>query len=185
LTAGLPGTNRQNLTRQGTDINFIKLSGSNLQRASVPFYRTLWFFAVASVPVVFNIGVVLYRRERARQSLNVVLTRSRRARRAALRRLRRAMRTGRAEPRRFYDEAAAALSGYLEDKFNLPEIALTGDVLERTFTEKSVAPETVKEAVKCLEDCDFGRFVSASPAPEKMAHLANRIRTAIDRLEQS
>jgi hypothetical protein len=95
------------------------------------------------------------------------------------------MRTGRAEPRRFYDEAAAALSGYLEDKFNLPEIALTGDVLERTLTGKSVVPETVEETVKCLEDCDFGRFVSASPAPEKMAHLANRIRTAIDRLEQS
>ena len=31
------------------------------------------------------------------------------------------------------------LLGYLGDKFNLPEIAVTTDTLERTMAEKSVA----------------------------------------------
>jgi hypothetical protein len=180
---GLSGISKQNLTRQGTDINFIKLTSSDLEARRVPVYRTLWFYLLAAIPLAFNVGAYLYQKERSKESMNVVLTRSRKARRVAVDRLKKAAKTGRTEPRRFYDEAAIALSGYLADKFNLPEIAVTGDSLERTLSEKSVAADTVRETVSCLQECDFGRFVSASASPDKMRELAERIRKAIDALE--
>jgi len=180
---GLSGISKQNLTRQGTDINFIKLTSSDLEARQVPVYRTLWFYLLAAIPLAFNVGAYLYQKERSKESMNVVLTRSRKARRVAVDRLKKAAKTGRTEPRRFYDEAAVALSGYLADKFNLPEIAVTGDSLERTLSEKSVAADTVRETVSCLQECDFGRFVSASASPDKMRELAERIRKAIDALE--
>ena len=88
------------------------------------------------------------------------------------------------EPKRFYDGAAVAFAGYMEDKFDLPGIAVTGDMLERTLSERGVPPDSVGEVKGCLEACDFGRFVSASPLPATMADLAQRIREAIRTLER-
>jgi hypothetical protein len=182
---GLSGGNKQNLTRQGTDINFIKLSAADLQPRQEPIYRSAWFYSLVLLPLLFNVGAFLYQRERARQSLDVVLARSRRARRLALHRLRKAEKAGRLEPRRFYDEAAQAFEGYLGDRFNLPEIAVTADSLERTMNERAIAAETVKEAVATLQECDFGRFVSASPAADRKSALSGRIRKLIETLERT
>jgi BatD DUF11 like domain len=182
---GLSGVSKQNLARQGTDINFIKLSANDLEIRSEPIYRTFWFYLAAGIPLLFNIGAFLYSRERARESENLPLARSRKARRTSLARLKRAEKIAAQEPRRFYDEAAAALSGYLTDKFNLPEIAVTGDSLERSLKEGRVSPETVRETMVCLQECDFGRFVSPSSSTQKMRELAGRIRKIIYSLEQA
>ncbi|MFH1574308.1 MAG: BatD family protein [Acidobacteriota bacterium] len=185
LITGLPQANRQNLTRQGTDIAFIKLSADDLSTAAPPLYRSLWFFVIAGIPVALNIGVFLLQRERAREAQNAPLARSRRARAAAHARLKAAVKAGRQEPRRFYDQAALALSGYLEDRFDLPGIALTEDTLERTLAERAVPIETLREATTCLRECDFGRFVSPSSSPESMQKLAGRIRKVVQALERS
>jgi hypothetical protein len=181
----LSGLDKQNLTRQGTDINFIKLTTQGLDVSHEPLYRTFWFYLLAALPLAGNVGVFLYQRQRAKESSNVILARSRKARRLAWARLKKAEKSGREEPRRFYDEAAAALSGYLADRFNLPEIAVTGDSLERALSEKSIASDSVHETVLCLQECDFGRFVSASASTEKMREIAGRIRRIIDVLEQA
>jgi hypothetical protein len=180
--SGLSGFTKQNLTRQGSDINFIKLAAGDLDRRGDPIYRSPWLYLLALAPLAFNVGLLIYQRETARQSENVALVRSRKARRTALSRLRKAEKGNKGEARRFYDEAAVALSGYLADRFNLPEIALTGDSLERTLSEKSVPTETLNAIQACLQECDFGRFVSATPG--KTGVLASRIRKVIDSLEQ-
>jgi len=181
----LSGISKQSVTRQGTDINFIKLSAGDLEPTSVPPYQSLWFYFAAAIPLLLNIGAFLYQRERLQESANAVLARSRKARRTALARLKKAGKAGKAEARRFYDEAALSLSGYLTDKFNLPEIAVTGDTLEKTLAGRSLPGETVKKIIGCIQDCDFGRFVSASGSPEKMRDLAERIRGIIETLERA
>jgi hypothetical protein len=113
------------------------------------------------------------------------MVRTRRARRTALGRLKRARKAGLTDARRFYDEAAGALGGYLSDRFNLPEIAVAGDTLKRTMAEKSIEGAVIEDTLACLQECDFGRFVSASLTPEKMAGIVSRIRKIIDILEQA
>jgi len=149
-----------------------------------PIYASLWPYLLAGLPLVFNVGAFLYQRERARQSVDMSLTRSRKARGAALKILKRAEKSGRTEPRRFYDGAAEALSRYLADRYNLPEIAVTGDSLQRTLAEKSVNADRIDDVRSCLEECDYGRFVSASSSPEKLRQISRRIRKIIDMLEQ-
>jgi hypothetical protein len=136
-----------------------------------------------AVPVVVNVGLLIQQRERKKALSDVTLARSRKARRHALARLASAGKAGRSDQRRFYDEAAAALSGYLGDKFGLPEIALASDQLERTLSEKAVSEETIRQVIGCLQECDFGRFVSASDSPEKNRDLTRRIRAIIAALE--
>ncbi len=179
----LSGISRQNLRRQGTDINFIKLSADGLKTDSVP-YGSVWFYLIAFIAVAFNVGVFLYQRETAMRSRNAGLFRSRKARRTALQRLKMAEKAGRTGSRRFYDEAANAFAGYLSDKFSLPEIALAADLLERALVEKRVSGEAIGEAVACLRECDFGRFAAVDAVPEKMRELSRRIRDAIENLER-
>jgi hypothetical protein len=183
--SGLSGSDKLDLTRQGTDVNFIKLSPGSLERSNTPFYSNLWLYLFAGVPLAFNAGAFLYQRRRSRLAENLSFVRSRRAKRIALKRLRLAERAGKSDARHFYDRAAIALSGYLADRFSLTEIELTGDTLERMLMEKAVPQKMVEEVRACLQECDFGRFVSASDSAGKMSELSARIRMSIHALEKT
>jgi len=179
----LPGSDKQNLVRRGSDIHFIKLSAGDLDKQKKPFYESLWFYLIAGIPVVFNAGVLLYQRKRCGRQEEAAFLRMRRARRRALNRLKAAEKKGGTNARYFYDEAAAALSGYLTERFGLTEIELTGDRLEQALSEKSVPQQVLEETRACLQECDFGRFVSASASADGIQTLLTRIRKNIDALE--
>ena len=182
--AGLSGSGKQEVVRRGTDINFIKLSAGDLEVKDAPRFQHWWMYAAAGVPLLWNIGLLIYQKQRAGNSEGAGLARAQTARRTALRRLRLAQKGGKPDARRFYDEAAAALSGYLSDRFNLAGIELTGDSLERALAARgSIGPPVVEETRACLQECDFGRFVSASASADKMGELLRRIRNNIDALE--
>jgi hypothetical protein len=180
----LSGVQKQQLTRQGSDINFIKLAGE-LERPAPPIYRSPWFHVAWLLPLAFHLGAFLAHRERSRRSADLVLAQSRKARRLAISRLRKAWKSGRSDPRRFYDEAGTALARYLADKFNLPEIAVNADSLASVMAGREIPEEIVQETMSALQECDFGRFVSASSSPEQQKGLADRIRRVIDRLERA
>jgi hypothetical protein len=184
--SALSGSGKQNLTRRGTDINYIKpLTGSLEGKDKSPLYQTLWFYLLLAGPFAFNLFAFLLQKHQSRLAENQGFVRSRMAKRKALEQLKIAEKEGKSDTRRFYDRTASALSGYLSDKFNLTEIQLTGDTLERALSEHSVPREAVEEIKTCLQECDFGRFVSASNSPGKMLELGTRIRKSIDVLEKA
>ena len=182
---GLSGSEKQDVVRRGTDISFIKLSAGDLEKAGNPLYQSLWLYVIAAIPLAFNVGIVVYQKTKSVNAQGAGSIRSRKARRIALDRLKAAGKQGKTDPRRFYDQAASALSGYLSDRFSFNEIELTGDNLERALSPKSVPPEIVEETRACLQECDFGRFVSASGSAEKMRQLTERIQRNIDSLERT
>jgi hypothetical protein len=186
-TAGsiLASGDKQSLTRRGTDINFIKLSAGKFERPERPVYQSFWFYLLAALPLVFNAGALIYQRQRSKLKDNAELIRKRNAKRKALRQLKSADREARAQTRSFYDKASIALSGYLGDRFGLSEIELTGDTLERALSARAISTETIWETRACLQECDFGRFVSASGSPDQMHGLSARIRKNIEELEQA
>ena len=179
--SGLSGGEKQDLVRRGTDINFIKLSADDLE--STPFRHPSWLFLIAAIPFAFNAGILVYQRQHSKVSADTV--RMRKAKRNAFERLENAEKQCTSDARRFYDQAAAALSGYLSDKFNFTEIELTGDNLERALSQKPIPSEIVEEVKTCLQECDFGRFVSASASTDRIRELAARIRKSIEALEKS
>jgi hypothetical protein len=182
---GLSGIGKQDLVRQGTDINFIKLSAGDFRPDPRPVYGQSWFYALAVLPMLVNLVIFFYQKGRDTAADNPRLARSRRARRLAIAALRHAEQRGRVEPRHFYDGAASALSRYLSDRFFLPEIAVTADSLERALAQKSVPSPVVNEAVSCLQECDFARFAAKTASAASMSALAVRIRKVIDGLERT
>jgi hypothetical protein len=183
--SGLSGSDKQDLIRRGTDIHFIKLSAGDLENKDGLSHSGLWFFLIAAIPVAINIGAFIYNRRRSNLAENQIIARSRRAKRKALKRLKIAEREGKTEARRYYDLAAAALSGYLSDKFDLTEIQLTGDNLERTLSDNRIQRVIVEETSACLRECDYGRFISASGDIDKRQALSARIKKNMDALEKA
>ncbi|MBN2244181.1 MAG: protein BatD [Acidobacteria bacterium] len=181
---GLFDVGKQELTRLGTDIHFIKLAAGTFEKREAPLYGKPWFYLLFALPVALNASVVIYRKRQARLTGNAAAVRSRKARQKALKKLKAAQREARSDARRFYDLAAAALSGYLADRFNLQEIELTSDRLERALSSKEAPAENIEEIKNCLQECDFGRFVSAAASPDRTAALSARIRKIIDALEK-
>jgi hypothetical protein len=177
---GLSDSVKQDLIRRGNDISFIKSSAGSLESSQSLPYQNPWFYLLAAVPLAFNAGVFIYRRHGQRLAGSPIL---RKAKRKALKQLQIAEKDGRSDSRRYYDRAAAALSGYLVDRFHMTEIELTGDHLERTLSRNSVPNEIVEETRACLQECDFGRFVSASDSSDKRQALSARIHKNIDALE--
>jgi hypothetical protein len=178
----LSEANKQELVRRGTDINFIKLAPGNFEAGEKPVYRKSWFYLIVFLPLLFNAGIFVYQLQKTRSESDAITVRMRKARRNALDRLRKAEKQ--AEPRRFYDLAAAAFSGYLADRFRMSEIELTEDNVELNLLKNSVPQEIIEETKACLRECDFGRFVSATRSREKTNTLSARIRKNIDHLEQ-
>jgi hypothetical protein len=184
-SAGLPalsGSGKQDLVRRGIDINFIKLSAEDFRDGEVPPFHA-WFWFIAGIPLALNFGIIVYQWQHTKASGDEGSVRSRKARRRALERLDVAEKQGRNEARKFYDGAAEALSGYLSDRFRFAGIELTGDNLERDLSRNSVQQETIEATKACLQECDFGRFVSASP--DTMRELSARIRETIENLEKA
>jgi hypothetical protein len=182
--SGLSDSVKQDLVRRGNDISFIKQSMGSLESGTRPLHRNPWFYLLAVMPLALNAGSFICRKRRQGLAGNVSI-RIRKAKRIALKQLQIAEKEGRSDSRRYYDRAAAALSGYLVDRFNLTEIELTGDRLDRTLSQNFVPPETVEEARACLQECDFGRFVSASDSKAAMLALSGRIQKTIDALEKT
>jgi hypothetical protein len=180
----LSGISKQPLTKQASDIHFIRLASDDLRRSARPPYESIGFYVLPLLSLFWTAGALLYRREQIRQGSDLPLARSRKARRSALARLRQAEKEARTDPRRFYDRISLALSGYLADRFNLPEIAVTGDILERTLRDQGISDETIRSITTAMQECDFARFVSAESDSVKMRELSGRIRKVIESLEQ-
>jgi hypothetical protein len=183
--SGLPGSNKQDLVRRGTDINFIKLSAGSFERSGISYFGMVWLCILGAIPLAFNAGIMIYQKRHSKIYGDTGYIRSRKARRKALGRLTTAEKQGKTDARSFYDQAAAALSGYLSDRFAFTEIELTGDHLERALSRNSVPGGIMEETKACLQECDFGRFVSPSSSPDKMRELAARIRENIEALEKT
>lgn len=181
--SALSGGSKQNLVRRGTDINYLKPLPKEPSSDHHPWHFPLWVYILCAMILAGNIGMFFYQKKHSLLAENPAGVRNRKARSTALNRLKVAEKEGARDSRHFYDHAAAALSGYLADRFNLAEIELTGDNLERMLGCFNIPEDIVKETRACLEECDFGRFVSSSASSDAMRALGARIRKNIDAME--
>jgi hypothetical protein len=184
LAAMPPGPARSEIPVLGSDIRYIRLGGDRIEDQGETLYGSRAFALLLAAPLVLNAGLLVVARRRAALTANQSLLRRRRAKRAARRRLARA----RAEiaperARDFYQELAAALTGYLADKSGVSAAGLTYDRIEEILAARGVGAETRRRFRECLEGCDFARFAPASSRPEEMEKALREASALIQSLE--
>ena len=157
------GVSKEDVKLLGEDIRFIKSGNILLNRKSVTFFGSPFFFVLSVSPVFAFIGFIVYAKRREKMLGNVVLVRNRKARKIAQKRLTEAKRFLDAKKKaEFYTEISRALWGYIADKLGIPPSDLSIDLVGTSLDGKNIPEEVVSKLTATIELCEFARFGPAA-----------------------
>jgi hypothetical protein len=172
------------LSLKGRDIRYIATGADLAGAAGPPIHRRPWFYPafILLFGLAAGLAAVDERRRRLRRD-----TRSWARSRAALRARKelkacaRLGRTGFSET--FFQSLDRLLQSYLEGRFGLSRIELTGTHLRQVLADAGVEPAAVDELVALRQLCESSRYAPSARTDADPAALLERARRLIARLE--
>jgi hypothetical protein len=175
---------QQGIVKRGSDINYIKLPSGPLTDQSRRLYQSAWVWVGLLMPLLFNVGLVLYTGHQARVRQDATSFRSRRAGRVAEKRLAEAQKCLKGQQYgQFHSILEASIGGYLSDKFNLPQIEITTQQIKRFMEERNHNSHLAEEVSAVLEECNFARYAPAQTDRTNLETLYARAKNVIVRIE--
>ena len=166
------------------DIRYLKPPPEALGGSSSPFYRSGIFYLTLALPVLWNRGLVVYRKKKESEAAQAGLWRARRAPKAAKGRLKQAHKKAREASKDFYEETADALYRYVADKLGMSPSGLTTQSIDSMLEARGV-PESVRsEFLKAIETCELARFTPGARSREEMESLLERAETMLASMEK-
>jgi hypothetical protein len=182
--AGIIALPQQGIIKRGTDINYIKLSGS-LKDRSRRLYQSAWMYLALLIPLGLNGGLLVYNKQRARLQQDLKGFRSRQARRIAEKRLAEAKRClNRNDTSQFHAILESSITGYLSDKFNLPQIEITSQQIRRFMQDRNIDSHLAEDVTGLLDECNFARYAPVHTDRSNLEKLFEKARYAIVRIEK-
>ncbi len=181
-----PAMSQSDVRQVRQDVHYIKLAPHGLVDRSRPFHRSSLFAFLVMMPVLVDVGLLVYARaQRDPTHAGRRLRRERRARSRARRRLKEARRRlSPATSRAFYAAVAQALTEYVADKFDTAAAGLTHQRIEELLAGGGAADALRADFHRALEACDYARFAPTSSIEEEMRRTlqsAERILVALER----
>jgi len=139
--------------------------------------KAAWFWLLVGLPLLGVTGLELRHRVVAALGANPDKRRARGAHGKALKRL------GLAEDaakqglvQDFYGQLDRCLSGYLEERVNIPVQGMTHDELRAACLEAGYSAELVQRLIDERDNCDFARFAPVSNVDASMKEASQRVR---------
>ena len=176
---------QQGLVKRGTDINYIKLSTGALKNRSKHLYQSSWIYLALFLPLFFNGGLLFYSSQQARLQHDLKGFRSRQARKVAEKRLAEAKKClNNNQLSQFHGILEASITGYLSDKFGLPQIEITSQQIRRFMEERSINSHLSEDVTALLEECNFARYAPVKPERSNLQALFQKARNAIIQIEK-
>jgi BatD DUF11 like domain len=183
--SGLAASAQQGIVKRGTDINYIKVAPGSLKNRSRHLYQSGWIYIVLLVPLGFNCGLLIYSNQRSRLRQDLKGFRSRQARKIAAKRLAEARKClGRNDLTQFHGILEGSITGYLSDKFNLPQIEITSPQIRRFMEERKIDSHLAEEVTELLEECNFARYAPVRTDRPNLEKLFEKAQSAIVRMEK-
>ena len=182
--AATPPSSRGEVTLLRQDIRYLKEAPRTLGVRSTPYYGTTFFYLTLALPILWNLGLVAYLRQREKEKTHSTLFRSRRAHRMARGRLKRAAKLAAEGSKDFYEEIAAALYKYVGDKKSVSPSGLTTSSIDALLEDGGAAGETRAEFLAVLSQCEEARFTPGTRTSEEMETLRARTEALIVSVEK-
>ena len=157
------GITKEEVELLGEDIRYIKTGGVSLRRQN-EFLVSSWQFAgMYAAPFLLFLLLFAYKRREDQLSGNTALMKNRRANKEAVKRLKKAKEYLAQQNRKaFFDEISKAIWGYLGDKLNIEQSALSREHAQKILAEKNISTETVQQLFKTLDDAEMALFAPTS-----------------------
>lgn len=154
------GSSSTNLT-PSAQFRYIKLKSDLKDIGEPPFIKTVLFWSLLILPLVFIPLTILYGKKREAVAGDIKGKRLKKADRLAKKYLSEAKRNlGNQET--FYDSLERALHNYLKAKLHIQTSEMTKDRIHDLLLAKGVHAMTVDSFIKLLESCEFARYTPAS-----------------------
>jgi len=169
----------------GRDIIYIKDSPGRLRPKGRFLCQNKLFIAIQFLPILAIISILIFQKRKERLQIDIRYARKLRAPRKAKKNLAHAQRLlDSKEPDKFFDAVFKTLQEYLGDKFHLPTVGITSDVVEE-LTSRSIDKEIIEMLKECFNSCDRARYAPSSITKEEMYNTFKLLREIIDRLERA
>ncbi len=157
--ASVPGKVEEEKPKLVKDIRYIKPDVQSLRDRDPLIYRRSWFLAVHLFPLMVLGAAVLWRKRRDRLESDTAYARKRGSLENAGKRLESARKVMASSTDDFHREIYMAITGYIADIFNLPDVGLPpGDFVDR-LVSAGVDREDIDRVVKLLEKCQAARYL--------------------------
>ncbi len=182
---GMAASAQQGIVKRGTDINYIKVSTSSLENRSRRIYQSGWIYLFLLFPLGFNCGLLIYNSQRSRLQQDLKGFRSRQARKTAAKRLSEARKClARNNLTQFHGILEGSITGYLSDKFNLPQIEITSQQIRRFMEDRKIDSHLAEEVTGLLDECNFARYAPVHTDRPNLKKLFEKAQNAIVRIEK-
>ncbi len=180
-TQQVTGIKKEEVELLGEDIRFIK-STASFQEKNSTLFGTALFTGAYIAPFILFIGFILFKRRDDELKSNTSLLKKKQATKVAGKRLGEAKKHLQAgDKKKFYDETAKALWGYLSDKLNIPQSELSKETATVALTGKGINADTSRKIFSIIEECEMALFASVSGG--SMESVYNNAETIINELE--
>jgi len=180
----MPGE-KELISTIGKDLRYIKPDRESLEDSENFLVRSKAFIALQVLPPVLFAGVLLIRRRKDRLTTDARYRRKLRALKRAKKAIDKAEKAARSdEPIEAYSLIYKALTGYLGDRFNLPEQGMTTEDAGRAMSSAGMAEEIIEEARSLLSECDRARFAPGTVSDSTANELVERARKFVRLVEK-
>jgi hypothetical protein len=166
------------------DIRFLKPPPSTLGEKVHPFHRSPIFYGSLLLPVLWNLGLVLYLRRREKEKTHSHLFRSRKAHRMARARLKTAAKLLASGSKGFYEEVAGALYRYVGDKSATSPSGLTLASIAAMLEAHGISETLGREFEDVLARCEEARFTPGERTRGEMESIRGRAEELIVAIER-
>ena len=168
----------------GEDIRYLKEAPHTFGTRAQPYYGSRVFYLTIMLPVILNVGFIVYQKTKEGHQERVRLSRSRRATRVARKRLRGAENLISKGSKQFYEEIAVVLYRYVEDKWTVSASGLTVSMIEGLLKDGGISEETCSMYLVILDKCEEGRFTPGERTVDEMKILYSQTEALITALEK-
>ena len=175
---------RGEVTLLRQDIRYLKDAPRALGVRSTPYYGSTLFYFTLALPILWNLGLVVYVRQREKEKTHSTLFRSRRAHRMAQDRLKRAAKLAAEGSKDFYEEIAVALYRYVGDKKSVSASGLTTQSIDALLEDGGVSGASRAKFLAVLSKCEEARFTPGTRTREEMETLRTRTEALIVSVEK-
>jgi hypothetical protein len=181
--AGDPVSSGGRLRTATASIAYIKPIQSALYSSVTRVHEKGWFVFMMFAPVFFLPGFILLRRRFARMSGDVRRVRARKAWSKAKKRLAAARKVS--TQVEVHESIGRTIVEFVADHFDRSPAGLTYDAVENLLVSRAVNQELIERTRRCLETCDFARYVPRAGESDRVDELFTDARDILERLEKA
>lgn len=159
-SGGMGEVNRQ-IPAAANQFRYIKLQTELKPLNEEPFIKTILFWGLFFLPLIFIPLAILFGRRREAIAGDVRGQRLKKASRLARKYLSEAKRNL-GDQKKFYDSLERALHNYLKAKLHIQTSEMSKNHISDLLAERGISAKTETDFIKLLESCEFARYTPAS-----------------------